>query len=718
MHCLGFLFIIFTFGCMQKHFLLLAILALALLSCKSQTSEKMTHKYTNDLVNETSPYLLQHAHNPVNWKAWNDETLAEAKDSNKLLLISVGYAACHWCHVMEHESFEDSLVAQVMNDNFINVKVDREERPDVDQVYMNAVQLMTGSGGWPLNVIALPDGRPVWGGTYFKKKDWMNVLAQISELYDKSPQELVEYANKLEEGIKSMDLVALNTDEASFKKENLSDAVKKWSESFDEKKGGLNRAPKFMMPNNYHFLMRYAYQNDNDQLLEFVNTTLTQMAYGGIYDQIGGGFSRYSVDDKWHVPHFEKMLYDNAQLVSLYSDAYLLTKNELYKTTVFETLTFVERELMNNDGIFYSSLDADSLDEQNELEEGAFYVWQKDTLKQLLGTDFDVFSDYYNINNYGLWEKGNYVLIRKDGDEDIVKKHDISIDELNQKKASWKEMLLSEREKRSRPRLDDKSLTSWNALMLKGYLDAYRVFGEDRFLKTAEKNASFIINKQLREDGGLYHSYKDGKSTINGYLEDYSTTIDAFVTLYENTFNEKWLNTARDLTNYAFDHFHDDNNKMFYFTSDEDASLVTRNVEYRDNVIPASNSIMAKNLFKLYHYYDNEAYAKTAKTMLNNVSTEMQNYPSSFSNWLDLMLNYTNDYYEVAISGDDAFRKVQELNTHYLPNKLLAASEAENKMPLLLNRYNDDDTMIYVCVNKACKLPVSDVKEALKLINK
>lgn len=697
---------------------ILILVAIAMISCESQTSKKMTHKYTNELVNETSPYLLQHAHNPVNWKAWNDKTLAEAKDNNKLILISVGYAACHWCHVMEHESFEDSLVAQVMNNNFINIKVDREERPDVDQVYMNAVQLMTGSGGWPLNVIALPDGRPVWGGTYFKKNDWMNVLNQISELYNTSPEQLVEYADKLEEGIKSMDLITLNTSKATFSKQDLASAVAKWSSNFDRKKGGLNRAPKFMMPNNYHFLLRYAYQNEDNELLEFVNTTLTQMAYGGIYDQIGGGFSRYSVDDKWHVPHFEKMLYDNAQLVSLYSDAYLLTKNKLYKDVVFETLEFVKRELTNSEGAFYSSLDADSLNPEGELEEGAYYVWNELILKNHLESDFDLFSDYYNINNYGLWEKGNYVLIRKDSNTDIAQKHNISVEELETKVSRWKEIFLEVREIRERPRLDDKSLTSWNALMLKGYLDAYRVFGEQSFLDSAEKNASFILEKQFKGDGGLWHSYKDGKSTINGYLEDYAATIDAFIALYETTFNERWLNTAMQLANYAFDHFHNDNNKMFFFTSDEDSALVTRSIEYRDNVIPASNSIMAKNLFKLSHYYDNEAYANTAKTMLNNVSNEMQSYPSSFSNWLDLMLNYTNNYYEVAIAGESAFEKVKELNTHYIPNKLLAAAENENKMPLLLNRYAEDVTRIYVCVNKACKLPVENVSEAIDLIEK
>ena len=306
----------------------------------------MEHTYTNALVNETSPYLLQHAHNPVDWNPWNETTLEKAKTENKLMLISVGYAACHWCHVMEHESFEDSLVAQVMNKNFINIKVDREERPDVDQVYMNAVQLMTGSGGWPLNVIALPDGRPVWGGTYFKKAQWMDALNQISKLYIENPKKLHDYADKLEAGIKTLDVVELNTDDPVFEKPFIQNAVKNWSKQFDNNQGGMDSAPKFMMPNNYHFLLRYAYQNNDSELLDFVNLTLTKMAYGGVFDQIGGGFSRYSVDAKWHVPHFEKMLYDNGQLVGLYTDAYLITKNELYKDVVTETLAYIKRTFL------------------------------------------------------------------------------------------------------------------------------------------------------------------------------------------------------------------------------------------------------------------------------------------------------------------------------------------------------------------------------------
>ena len=699
----------------MKHLFPLAFIIL-IIGCKGQNSESMKHPYNNALVNETSPYLLQHAHNPVDWNAWNETTLEKAKTENKLILISVGYAACHWCHVMEHESFEDSIVAQVMNKSFINIKVDREERPDVDQVYMNAVQLMTGSGGWPLNVIALPDGRPVWGGTYFKKEQWMDALEQISKLYADNPEKLQDYADKLEEGIKSLDVVQLNTDEPVFDKPFIQNAIKSWSKQFDKNQGGMNKAPKFMMPNNYHFLLRYAYQNNDTELLDFVNLTLKKMAYGGVFDQIGGGFSRYSVDAKWHIPHFEKMLYDNGQLVSLYTDAYLITKNEIYKDIVIETLKYIKQEMTTSNGAFYSSLDADSDTSEGELEEGAFYVWTKNELNTLLKEDFELFSDYYNINNYGFWEHDNYVLIRKDDDDSIIKKHNLTKTILVEKKEAWKVLLLKERNQRAKPRLDDKTLTSWNAIMLKGYTDAYRVFGNDDYLAIAEKNANFIVNNQLREDGGLYHNYKNGKSSINGYLEDYAATIDAFITLYENTLDEKWLTTAKGLANYTFDHFFDSASNMFFFTSNEDASLVSRSIEYRDNVIPASNSIMAKNLFKLSHYFDNEHFSATAMTMLNNIKPEMQEYPSGYSNWFDLMLNYAQPYYEVAIVGANVKQKIDELNKTYIPNKLIAGSTSENNMPLLENRYNPNNTLIYVCVNKACKLPVSKVKDAIKFL--
>ncbi|GAA4273978.1 thioredoxin domain-containing protein [Aquimarina gracilis] len=674
------------------------------------------HAYTNNLINETSPYLLQHAHNPVHWKPWGEKALDLAKKENKLIIISIGYAACHWCHVMEHESFEDSKVAEIMNSNYINIKVDREERPDVDQVYMSAVQLMTGSGGWPLNVVALPDGRPVWGGTYFPKGNWMDALQQISNLYEKQPQKLLEYAKKLEEGIKAVDFIETNPDKFNFNKEFIATAVQQWSKQFDHKKGGTKRVPKFMMPNNYHFLLRYAHQTQDKELFEYVNTTLSKISYGGVYDHIGGGFSRYSTDGKWHIPHFEKMLYDNAQLVSLYADAYLITKDPWYKSVVYQTLDFVSRELTNKKGAFYSSLDADSKTESGELEEGAFYVWRKEELKTLIGEDFKLFSDYYNINDYGLWEKGKYVLIKRSSDAEFCKENSLNQEYLDKKVAYWKKTLIKYREKRSRPRLDDKTLTSWNALMLKGYLDAYRVFGEKQFLDIALKNATFIKNNQLQNDFSLFHNYKNGNSTINGYLEDYATLIEAFILLYQNTLDHEWLDISKKMTEYTIKHFFDEERNLFYFTSNKDPKLITRSIESSDNVVPASNSIMAKNLFLLSHYYGLSNYKNISQQMLHNLKPQIESYPSGYSNWLDVMLNFSFNFYEVVVVGSECINRVKQLNTMYIPNKLLAGSAKDSHRNLLKNRFSQDKTLIYICVNNSCKYPVSEIKEALKFI--
>ncbi len=697
------------------HRLIFIFIIISFINCKGQTEKKMTdYKYTNSLIRETSPYLLQHAHNPVDWHAWNKETLELAKKENKLLLISIGYSSCHWCHVMEHESFEDEEVAAVMNKYFISVKVDREERPDVDQVYMNAVQLITGRGGWPLNCVALPDGRPIWGGTYFPKDNWINALQQLAKLYEETPKKAIEYAEKLTEGVKNSDLVAINTEKEAFTVTDLDNAVKEWQNYMDVDLGGRKGAPKFPMPNNYQFLLSYAVRSGNDEILKYVNTSLTKMAYGGIYDQIGGGFSRYSVDAKWHVPHFEKMLYDNGQLVSLYAEAYQATKNELYKKTVYHTLEFIERELTTQEGAFYSSLDADSMNAEGKLEEGAFYVWTQNELKAILGKDYDLFSEYYNVNYYGLWEHKNYVLIRKNSDAEIAKKHAISMAELEKKVISWQKTLLKERAKKQRPRLDDKSLTSWNALMLKGYVDAYAVFNEPHFLEAAIKNAAFIYTKQLQEDGNLNHSYKNGKSTINGYLEDYATVIDAYISLYEATFNETWLSAAKQLTDYTFDHFFDVESSMFFFTSNQDANLIARKMEIEDNVMPASNSIMGENLFKLSHYYSNNYYLKVSEQMLHNVKEKALQYGSGYSNWLQLGSNFVGEYYEIALSGKDALHQLNEINECYIPNKLIAGSLKKGTIPLMEDRFNKSETLIYVCVDGACKLPESDVKKALE----
>lgn len=697
----------------------LCIITLSLLftTCTSQNKPPMEqHAYTNDLIHETSPYLLQHAHNPINWKPWGEEALQEAKKENKLIIVSIGYAACHWCHVMEHESFEDPKIAEIMNANYVNIKVDREERPDIDQVYMSAVQLMTGSGGWPLNMVVLPDGRPVWGGTYFPKGNWVDALKQIVNLYEKQPDKLIEYAEKLEQGIKAIDLIEVNTSAINFDKEFIAASVKEWSSHFDHQKGGTKRVPKFMMPNNYHFLLRYAYQTKDETLLKFVKNTLTKMSYGGVYDHVGGGFARYSTDGKWHVPHFEKMLYDNAQLVSLYSDAFLVTKDSWFKDVVYETLDFVARELTNKEGAFYSSLDADSNTLDGELEEGAFYVWTKEELKKIVPDhDYPLFTDYYNINSYGFWEKGNYVLIRKDAHQKFCSDHNIDSEVLIKKIAQWKQILLHEREKRSRPRLDDKTLTSWNALMLKGYLDAYRVFGEKRFLDAAIKNANFIKTTQLKKDTSLFHNYKNGKSTINGYLEDYALVIEAFIALYQNTFDPEWLKISEQLTQYTLQHFFDENKNIFYFTSDLDPKLITRTIEYSDNVIPASNSIMAKNLFLLSHYFDRSNYKEISEQMLHNIKPQIKSYASGYSNWLDVMLNFSFDFYELVIIGKEAKIKLKEVDQTYIPNKLIAGGISDSDSALLKNRFVKDKTLFYLCVNNSCKYPVEEFKDVLPL---
>ena len=677
----------------------------------------MQHDYTNDLVNETSPYLLQHAHNPVNWKPWNEETLALAKKENKLILVSIGYSSCHWCHVMEHESFENTEVAQLMNAHFINIKVDREERPDVDNVYMNAVQLMTGRGGWPLNAITLPDGKPVWGGTYIPKEEWTSALDQIAKLYQTSPDKLIEYADKLDQGLQEMDAIIPNDSSPDFKLETLQNAISQWSRQWDTRQGGLNRAPKFMMPNNYLFLLRYAHQNQDQEILEYVNTTLEQIAFGGINDHVGGGFARYSVDTKWHIPHFEKMLYDNAQLVSLYALAYTKTKNPLYKQTVYQTLAFIAREMTTEDGAFYSAIDADSLTADGILEEGAYYVWTKKELQTLIGDDFDLFKEYYNINSYGKWEKDNYVLIRQDTDQDFSKEFGISEQEIISKKNKWHEDLLRFRESnKEKPRLDDKILTSWNGLMIKGYVDAYRAFNDDVFLTAALKNATFISANLMREDGGLNRTYKNGKSTINAYLEDYAAIVDAFIALYEVTADKQWLNKAKQLTDYTFQHFQNPENDLFFFTSNQDPSLASRNTEFYDNVIPSSNSIMAKNIFMLSHYYSDNIYRDAAKAMLHNIQPSIEQSPTSFSNWMDGMLNYTMPFYEIVIVGEHAELLRQELDHHYIPNAFIATSTSKSDQDIFKGRYNDDKTFIYVCVNNTCQLPVDTVKDALKLM--
>lgn len=673
---------------------------------KKHMNEQNTHKHTNKLIHESSPYLLQHAHNPVDWYPWGDQAFEKAKTENKLVLISIGYSACHWCHVMEHESFEDSLTADMMNKNFINIKVDREERPDVDQVYMNAVQLMTGSGGWPLNCLALPDGRPVYGGTYFPKDKWQRTLNSLLELKNNDPIKLEEYAKNLTAGIQQSELITKNENPLETKKEFLTLKVNEWSKYWDKKRGGPNRAPKFPLPNNYQFLLEYATLSEDEESLEFVSTTLDEMAKGGIYDQIGGGFSRYSTDEEWKAPHFEKMLYDNAQLVSLYSEAFTATQNPRYKKIVCETLEFIERELTNKTGGFYSALDADS-----EGEEGKFYVWKKEELQEVLTEEeFEITKEFYNVTSKGLWDHENYILLMDENSDKML-----SIDNsLSEKIEVIKSKLMTERKKRIRPGLDDKILTSWNMLMIEAYLDAYIAFEDENYLKIAEQQMKFIFNNLITNDDGLFHLHKDGKSSINGYLEDYAFTISTLLKMYESTFDEGYISQADDLMNYSIEHFLDEESGMFWFKSKKDEALIAKKQENSDNVIPASNSVMAHNLFKLAKLSNNQNFEQIGKQMLSNILPHIE-YGQSYSNWLRLYLYETYPFYEIAATGKNFKELTSELRKTYIPNKIVLGAEQKSELPLLENKFLEEGT-IFVCQNKTCQLPVNNVKEALKQI--
>ena len=669
----------------------------------------------NELSLESSPYLLQHANNPVHWKAWNEAALLQAQTNNQLIIISIGYSACHWCHVMEHESFENEEVAQTMNANFINIKVDREERPDVDAVYMKAVQIMSGHGGWPLNIVALPDGRPVWGGTYFRKKDWINTLEQLQELYTINPEKMIDYAEKLHAGLESISLIP-SSDSVELSEELLVPLIEKWKKSFDWEFGGMARAPKFMMPNNYAFLMHYGFQNKDQELLDFVDLTLTKMAYGGLFDTVDGGFSRYSVDMKWHVPHFEKMLYDNGQLISLYADAYKRTKNIRYKEVIEKTLAFVSKELLTSEGAFYSAIDADSLDQNQHLEEGAFYVWTTTELKEILQDDFKLFAIVFNINPFGYWEKDLYILMQNQSLETIAKENNIELSALQFKKKHWEQQLYSVREKRSKPRLDDKCLTSWNALMLKGFVDAFKAIQDKTYLKIALRNAEFIVQKLWSTEGNLWRNYKNNKSTINGFLEDYAAVIEAFVALYEVTFDEKWLRYSKQLTEYCFEHFYDASQSFFTFKSDEDTALVTTHFETEDNVISASNSIMAMNLYRLSIYFNNPFYEEICTKMLHKIIPLIE-YPSAFSNWLAVFLHFSKHSKELAICGKDAVSFGTQFNSIYLPNVIVAGASENSSLPFLSNRFIERKNLFYVCQNKTCDLPKENFEEVCKDLN-
>ncbi|HMQ76756.1 MAG TPA: thioredoxin domain-containing protein [Flavobacteriales bacterium] len=672
-------------------------------------NDSTAHRHTNRLVHESSPYLLQHAHNPVDWYPWGQEAFDSARAQNKLVLISVGYSSCHWCHVMERESFENDSIAELMNERFICIKVDREERPDVDQVYMGAVQLMTGRGGWPLNCFALPDGRPVYGGTYFAPAQWRQLLQDLGTTWAQEPDRVRSYADRLQQGIAELDLVVLNEDPAPFSRKELDRFVDAWEKQFDNEHGGPDRAPKFPMPNNYLFLLQQAWLTNDPALKAHVKLTLDRMARGGLFDQVGGGFARYSTDVLWKVPHFEKMLYDNAQLVSLYSQAWKAYGDPEHRRVVERTLAFLEREMRSPEGAYFSALDADS-----EGEEGRFYVWTEEELRTVLGTDHELAMKLYAVGGEGLWEHGRNILLRPVDDSTFAQRNGMDPAALRTRIDAINTKLLEARAGRERPGLDDKALVSWNALTVQAYADAYEALGTPAYLEQAKRTMALLLGRCRRPDGGLWHSYKNGKATINGYLEDYCFTIEALLALYGVTFDEAHVREAEKLAEYAIAHFHDSTSAMFHFTSDLDPPLVARRKEVNDNVIPASNSSMAKGLFLLGHLLDRPRYLALSEQMLQNVKGQMDSYPGGYSNWALLMQAHVFPFHEIAITGPDAQALRLGFGRHYVPNAVFLGGPAASTLPLLEGKLLPGASTIYVCQNKTCRMPVGTVDEALR----
>ncbi len=667
------------------------------------------HLDKNKLSAASSPYLQQHAHNPVHWQEWDPALLEKAKSLNKPLIISIGYAACHWCHVMEHESFMDDEVARVMNQNFISIKVDREERPDIDQVYMDAAQLLTGRGGWPLNAFALPDGRPFYAGTYFTKQQWISVLEQIAELYSDNYPKLEEQASKLTYGIQEIENTFYGKPDNEFSKEKYKTVFPTLSEAIDMENGGLTGAPKFPLPIVWELILQYHGLMKDQASLEALHSYLNNLTQGGIYDQIGGGFARYATDEKWMVPHFEKMLYDNAQLISLFSKAHKISPQLEYEKAIEQSLECIEREMKNDENGFYSSLNADS-----EGEEGKYYVWTNEEIENVLDEKtISHAKKYFNIKPFGNWENKKNILFRTTTLNNFAHSEALPPEDWKKELNDIERILLNERNKRIRPTTDDKSLTSWNAMMISAYVEAYTALSHNEYLGRAVDCARFLKEKMIRDDGSLWRNYKGGKASVSGFLDDYAFTIDAFISLYQITFDIPWLHSARSLLEYTLEHFYDAVSGFFYYTSDISEKLVSRKKEITDNVIPASNSVMAFNLLKAGTLFGVTSFEEMARKMAQSTAEFIDN--PYYANWARLYGCFAKGMTEVVIVGEKAMENNLKLQSNYSPCTIYMGGANED-LPLMKGKSSEGQTLIYVCKDKTCKQPVDNIREATQLL--
>jgi uncharacterized protein YyaL (SSP411 family) len=679
--------------------------------------------HTNKLAQETSPYLLQHAHNPVDWYPWGDEALNKARQEDKPLLVSIGYAACHWCHVMEKESFEDEETAVIMNEHFVNVKIDREERPDLDHIYMDAIQAMTGSGGWPLNVFLTPDGQPFYGGTYFppqsiyNRPSWKDVLLGVANAWTQKRNDVVSQAANLTTyitqsnsfGQQAADNINM---ESIFSRQQAGTMFANIMGSADKEDGGFGNAPKFPQTFTIGYLLRYYYITKNQQALQQACLSLDKMIQGGLYDHLGGGFARYATDKEWLVPHFEKMLYDNALLVMVLCEAWQLTQKPLYKQAVEQTLAFVLRELYSPEQGFYSALDADS-----EGEEGKFYVWDKAEVVQVLQEDADLFCSFYDISETGNWEHKNILNIRKPL-QAFAAEHNISEQLLEQKLEEGRQKLLQRRNSRIRPLLDDKILLGWNALMNSAFSKAFSVFGNEQYQAIARENMEFIWRRMKGAGDAFYHTWKKDVAKYPAFLDDYAYLIQALIHLQEISGDTNYLNKAKSLTGWVIDQFSEEGTGYFFFTHKDQQDVIVRKKEVYDGAIPSGNAIMAFNLHYVGVVFDVADWRERAIKMCAGLSQAVHRYPGSFGVWASMMLALTEGVAEIAIVGKDFADVRNELLRHFLPFRVVqSAPRADDSFPLLAYKPPSPDTQLYLCKNYECRAPVGKVSDLIRQFN-
>ena len=677
-------------------------------SCNSGVTTESINK--NQLGKETSLYLKQHSENPINWQRWSDEIFNVSEDLDKLLVISIGYSSCHWCHVMEEETFANDSIASVMNENFINIKVDREENPDVDQAYMTASQLMTGSGGWPLNVITLPDGTPIYAGTYHTTSQWDNILKRIIRLKKDNYDGLKEIANNVKNGVIDVNTIKKQDEVSEFKIEYLKNNVEIWKQKWDLEYGGDLAQQKFVSPSKYLFLLNYARIFDDLDVLNHVENTLDIILSSGLRDFVEGGFYRYTVDNEWKIPHFEKMLYDQAQLISLYSKAYQVFKKEEYKDVITSTISFLKSEMYSELGLFYAAMDADT-----DGEEGKYYSFNYNELIEISkGTDLKLFLSYFNIDKNSPWENNKYLLLpisNKDLSDWLID-NKINEEEFKIRKNEWISNILKIKSTRTKPRIDDKIIVSWNALAISGFVDAYDALKNEKYLEDAIAMHS-ILEKNSFKKNQLIHTFKENQFQ-EGVLEDYAYLSKSSMRLFQATGDESYFKFSKDLTDKSLEIFKDETSDLLVYSNNEE--LFTKLISIDDGVIPSPNSIISENLFNIGHLIFDDYYLDLSKKMVSSVKDLIDENINAYSIWGNNVLNLVEPFFEIAVIGPDSKKITDNISSYFTPNTLLVQSNLESDIPLFIDRFFEDETYIYVCQNKVCQRPETKIDLALNQI--